>query len=51
MAILIDVEGDPDFESMCSACRAVFTLFWQRDEGATVLMFCPFCGEELEVEE
>jgi hypothetical protein len=50
MAVLIDVEYDPDFEVMCSNCTVKFILVWARQGGIAILSFCPFCGEELEDE-
>ena len=50
MAILIDVDLDPDFNVMCSNCDVKFYLVWERKSGTAILSYCPFCGEELEDE-
>ena len=35
-------------ELTCDSCDANFHLYWQRSLIHTKVMYCPFCGDEVE---
>lgn len=50
MAVLIDADMGNDNEVMCSECDAVFTVIYRRSATCYGIVYCPFCGDEIEDE-
>ena len=48
MAILVPADMGDDDEVQCSECDAVFMVVFRRNAVDTRVMFCPFCGDDIE---
>ena len=50
MATLTNADLGDDTEVVCSECEAVFTVIFRRSAVVDRVEFCPFCGDEIDVD-
>lgn len=51
MARLIPLEDTDPPEVQCDDCDVVMTIIWNRVAWTDRVLYCPFCGEEIEVDQ